>query len=142
MGITIYSKNLSYNLGPGGFCRLRKTIAGLCPDEIRDHYVQLADHYFDLRAADPGFVHYDMGTEQIYQKYRKKYGKVIDFLYASNVDCSLTYGTARQLLDLIGDYDDDIVYGYAGWGDKAMRFRNFRAILEDACKTRKKWGWK
>ena len=43
MGITIYSKNVSHDLGSGGFYRLRKTIAGLCPDEIKNHYMLLAD---------------------------------------------------------------------------------------------------
>lgn len=141
MGLTIYSKNLSNNLGSGGFYRLRKTIAGLCPDEIKNHYMFLADHYFDIQIADPGFKNYDAETERIYQKYRSKYGKVIDFLWAPDLDCELTYGTAGQLLRLIGNYDDSIIYGYAGWGDKAMRFHDFKEILADAYQTKSKWGW-
>lgn len=142
MGLTIYSKNLSNDLGSGGFYRLRKTIAGLCPDEIKKHYMLLADHYYDIQIEDPGFKKYDAETERIYQKYRSKYGKVIDFLWAPDLDYELTYGTAGQLLRLIGDYDDAIIYGYAGWGDNAMRFHHFKEILADAYQTKSKWGWR
>ena len=103
MGLTIYSKHLSHDLGSGGFYRLRKTIAELCPDDIREHYMLLADHYFALQSIDPGLKNYDSKTERIYQKNRVKYGKVIDFLWASDLECKLTYGTAGQLLHIIGD---------------------------------------
>ena len=139
MGITIYSRNISHDLGAGGFFRLRKTIAMLCPDEIRDHYMRLADGYYDL--MHDGFEEYDKETEQIYQKYRKAYGKVIDFLYAPDTGARLSYGTAGQLLKLIGDYDNDVIYGYAGWGDRAMRFHHFKEILQDAYATKTRWGW-
>ena len=142
MGLTIYSKHLSHDLGSGGFYRLRKTIAERCPDDIREHYMLLADHYFALQSIDPGLKNYDSKTERIYQKNRVKYGKVIDFLWASDLECKLTYGTAGQLLHIIGDYDDNIIYGYAGWGDKAMRFHHFKEILTDAYQSKSKWGWK
>lgn len=141
MGLTIYSRNLSYDLGSGGFYRLRKTIAGLCPDEIKEQYY-LLDNFYDIQKKDPGFVKYDMKTEQLYARYRKDYGKVIDFLWASDVEFTLTYGTAGQLLKLIGDYDNDILYGYAGWGEHAMRFHHFKEILQDAYDTKSKWGWR
>ena len=54
MGITIYSRNKSNDLGCGGFYRLRKTIASLCPKDIKDHYLLLADHYYDIQIEDPG----------------------------------------------------------------------------------------
>ena len=142
MGITIYSKNLSHYLGSGGFYRLSKTIASLCPEDIKDHYMLLADHYYDLQLQDPGFKNYDLKTEELYQKYLRKYGKIIDFLWAPDIECKLTYGTAGQLLNLIGNYDDDHIYGYAGWGDKAMRFQDFKNILTDAYTTKTKWGWR
>ena len=142
MGICIYSKHKSNNLGYGGFYQLRKTIASLCPEEIRKHYMRLADGYYSVAAEDPGFVEYDKETEKLYVKYKAKYGKVIDFLYAPDTDAVLTYGTAKDLLRIIGEYDDDIIYGYAGWGDKAMRFRDFKEILQDACENKAKWGWR
>ena len=143
MGMTIYSKNKNYDLGFGGFYRLRKAIAKLCPEDIKEHYMLLADHYFDIQIEDPGFKKYDEKTEKIYQKYRSKtYGKVIDFLWAPDLECKLTYGTAKNLLKAIGDYDDDVIYGYAGWGEHAMRFHHFKEILQDAYDTKTKWGWR
>lgn len=142
MGITIYSKNISNDLGYGGFYHLRKTIASLCPTELKEHYMLLTDHYFDIQLEDPGFKKYDAKTEKIYQLYRKDYGKVIDFLWTPDTDCTLTYGTAKQLMKVIADYDNDIIYGYSGRGDSAMKFKDFKDILKDAVDTKSSWGWR
>ena len=142
MGICIFSKNVSNDLGYGGFQRLRKTIAGLCPSEIANHYNYLLDNLIHLSLHKNESDAYDARTDVLYNKYRKKgYGKVIDFLYSPDTDATLTYGTAKQLLKVIGDYDDNIIYGYAGWGDDAMRFHHFKEILKDAAETKTKWGW-
>jgi hypothetical protein len=42
---------------------------------------------------------------------------------------------------VIGNYDDEIVYGYAGWGKDAARFKNFKELLNDAYETKRDWGW-
>lgn len=141
MGITIYSANKSHDLPYGGFIRLRRTIANLCPCEIRDHYLFMVDHYIELIYHEEELNKYNAKTEELYVKHKQRYGKVIDFLYAPDTDAELTYGTAKQILAVIGDYRDDKIYGYAGWGDRAMRFNDFIAILEDAVQSKKKWGW-
>ena len=55
---------------------------------------------------------------------------------SSQCDAEMTYGTAKQLLSVIGDYDDDVIYGYAGWGKDAARFRDFKELLQDAADTK------
>lgn len=141
MGVTIYSTNCSNDLGSGGFLRLRKTIASLCPDDIKEHYLRLTDHEREIQIKDPDFTEYDAKTAELYLKHKTAYGKVIKFLWASDVEARFSYGVAKQLLKLIGSYDDNAVYGYAGWGDKAMRFKDFKAILKDAAETKTYWGW-
>ena len=142
MGLTIYSKNCSNDLGVGGFVRLRRTVASLCPAEIYDHYTYLMDNYYDIVGSEETGAAYDAKTEELYQKFEKTHGKVIAFLYASDISAKFPYGVAKQILTVVKDYDDDKIYGYAGWGDNAMRFRDFKAILEDAAETKSHWGWR
>jgi len=141
MGVDIYSKNLSYSLGYGGFRNLRKTVGSLITDdELREHYMLIVD---DVRFShDKEFYRkYDEKTEKLYRKHRKKYGRVIDFLYCSDCEGNFGYHTAEELLVLIGGYDDNIIYGYAGLDDP-FKFRHFRKLLEDARDTKSKWGWR
>lgn len=140
MGVSVYSKNRSIDMGYVGFQRLRKTISELCPKPIAEHYAFLLD---GLIYSSTHKEAYDAKTEYLYEKYRNTpYRKVIDFLYAPDTDADFGYGTAKALLKIIGDYDDDIVYGYAGWGDAAARFKDFRDILEEASINKRKWGWR
>lgn len=143
MGITIYSKNHNINLGAGGFFRLRMMIAGMTNGEISDHYKVLASEEY-IHMIYHGFEDYDRETERLYTKYRKKYGKVIDFLYAPDTKAKMTYGCAKQILGVIGNGTglDEKVIGYAGWGDKAARFRDFREILSDAVETKRGFWWR
>ena len=48
-----------------------------------------------------------------------------------------------ERLTAIGDRTDmnDIVIGYAGWGEYAARFKDFRKILEDAAETKRGFWW-
>ena len=143
MGITIRSKNHNIDIGTGGLLRLRKTIASLTNKEISDHYnILLSEEYIHM--VYHGFEEYDKKTEELYEKYKKEYGKVIDFLYASDITAKMTYGCAKQILKVIGDRTDldDMVIGYAGWGEHAARFRDFRMILKDAAETKKGFGWR
>ena len=142
MGITIRSKNHNIDIGTGGFFRLKKTIAGFTNKEISDHYnILLSEEYIHM--VYHGFEEYDKKTEELYEKYKKEYGKVIDFLYASDITAKMTYGCAKQILKVIGDRTDldDMVIGYAGWGEHAARFRDFRMILKDAVETKKGFKW-
>lgn len=107
MGIEIYSAHKSQSLPCSGFWRLRKTIASLCPDDMNEHYCDFMDNFRDIIGDEESLAAYNAETDALYQKYRKQYGKVFDFLYASDCDARLTYGTAKQLLNVIGDYQDD-----------------------------------
>ena len=110
--------------------------------EIAKHYDILSSEEY-ICMVYHGFDEYDKKTEELYYKYRKKFGKVIDFLYAPDTDAKMTYGCAKQMLKAIesGTARDDMIIGYAGWGDKAARFRDFKKILEDAAETKKGFWW-
>ena len=141
MGITIYSKNLECDLGYGGFRRLRRVVSDLVPcDEIKEHYNYLLDNLFHIAGNKEAEKAYDKRLDELFEKYGRKYRKVMNFLWASDVEAKFNYGTAKKLLEIIGDYDDDHIYGYAGRED-AMKFKDFKEILKDAVESKKKWGW-
>ena len=127
-------------MGYGGFLRLRRTIASLCPEDIYQHYDKLVNHENDIWESG-GWTIYDTKTEELLHKYRQKYGKVIMFLYAEDAGAKMTYGTAQQLLKIIGDYDNSQIYGYVGWKKDAARFSDFKELLQDAAESKKYWGW-
>ena len=143
MGITIYSTNVSNDLGAFGFQNLRRTVSKLVPcKEIKEHYEYLLDHLDDIFLHKEKAREYDKKLGDLFEKHGKKYRKVMNFLWASDVEAEFGYGTAKKLLEIIGDYDDKTVYGYAGWGDKAMKFKDFKAILKDAAESKRNWGWR
>lgn len=141
MGVTIESKNCSIDMGCGGFLRLRRTVSRLCPVEVATHYMYFHDNLTlflsDKKLCDA----YDRRTEQLYEEYRDKCGKVIGFLYAPDTGAKMDYETAEQLLEVIGEYDDDQIYGYAGWGPHAARFADFKELLRDSAKTKSSFEW-
>lgn len=141
MGVNISSKHCDIAMGYFGFRRPRRTVANLCLKEIADHYNYLLDNLHYIAAHKEVSDRYDEGIDRLYETFGKRYGKVLNFLYAPDTDATMTYGTAKQLLSVIGDYDDDIIYGYAGWGKDAARFRDFKILLQDAADTKTKWCW-
>lgn len=52
----------------------------------------------------------------------------------------MTYGCAKQLLKVIGDYDNGKVYGYAGRGEHAARFSDFKAVRRTQRKQKGGFG--
>lgn len=141
MGVNISSKNNSIDMGYYGFQRLRRTVATLCPKEIANHYNYLLDNLHYIVIHKEVSDRYDEGVDRLYETFGKRYGKILGFLYASDCDAEMTYDTAKQLLSVIGDYDDDVIYGYAGWGKDAARFRDFKELLQDAADTKTNWCW-
>lgn len=65
----------------------------------------------------------------------------MDFLLQSDVGGRIHYGACKNILKIIGDYDDNIMYGYAAWGEQS-RFSRFRRILEDCVATKSDMIWR
>lgn len=71
---------------------------------------------------------------------KKEYGKVIDFLYAPDCGAELQYRTCKQLLDVIGNYDNNIIYGYSD-NKRPTKFKDFKKVLADCYKYKKSLTW-
>lgn len=126
MGLTIKCKkgNKSIDLGYGGFNRFRNKIAELAGGPFVEHYISLNPfgdkEYFD---------EFDRKTREIL-KNKQADIKVVDFLLQSDCGGSIRYGACKNILNAIGDYDDDILYGYCGRNDCA-KFKDFKEILSE-----------
>ena len=52
----------------------------------------------------------------------------------------IRYGACKNILKVIGDYDDNILYGYCGRPDCA-KFADFKSILQDCVDTKSDMIW-
>ena len=136
MGVSISCKKTgkSIDMGYGGFFNLRKKIAELAGGPFAEHYASLKtfgdEEYFEA---------FDRKTSEILEKKQADI-KIVDFCLQSDCDGKIHYGACKNILKAIGDYDDDIAYGYCGRPDCAM-FKDFKEILEDCVKNKCDMLW-
>ena len=144
MGVTLFCRKMghSIDMGYGGFMRLRKKVAMLAGEEFGLHYGQLFEHLCtltDSKVRDQLLEDFDNKTEQFIRDKAVSI-KVVDFLFQSDAEGEIRYGACKELLKIIGNYDDKICYGYAGRPDCAM-FRDFKALLKDCVASKSNLAW-
>lgn len=143
MGVSVYCKKTgkSIDMGYGGFFNLRNKVSDLVGGEWAQHYSMLykIQTTYPVEKRKALYKEFDAKTEELISK-RKVSVKVVDFLLQSDCAGSIRFGACKQILKVIGDYDDDICYGYAGRKDCAM-FRDFKAILQDCVDTKSDLVW-
>lgn len=143
MGVTIYCKKThrSIDMGAGVFLLLRRKISELAGEPLSTHYAALLDvpsHLTgELRQAF--YKEFDEKTAKMIEE-KKADIKIIDFLLQSDVAGRIRYGACKKLLKIIGDYDDNVLYGYCGRPDCA-KFADFKAILQDCAETKSDLVW-
>lgn len=132
MGLTISSTNYSIDLGYVGFNRLRTKIAELINDEIAEHYKECDKSTFIFNEDEKKkfFKKYNAETTRLDKKYDYKYNSVLHFLYACDCGATMETKVCKKIYEIIKDYDDNILYGYAGRKDCAM-FKNFKELVKD-----------
>lgn len=132
MGLTIKCKKTGREMDVSyfGFNRLRTKVAELVSPEIGKHYQEL-DGIFRMNSSEKekALKSYDNETERLIENKMFPI-KIADFLYQSDCDGKIRYGACKEILKVIGDYDDRIIYGYAGRENPA-KFKNFKEILQD-----------
>ena len=117
MGVTISCRKTgrSIDLGGGGFFNLRNKVSDLVGDPWASHYRKLEDIFRKAFSMSDG---------------------------ERRQDCEglIRYGACKELLKIIGDYDDNVLYGYIGRPDCA-KFRDFKAILQDCADNKCDMIW-
>lgn len=132
MGVTIMCKKTGREMDMGYFAfdRLRTRVAELVSYDVGVHYHKLND-ILKLSGSERGKAAraYDEETGKLIECGNLN-PKIADFLYQSDESGRIRYGACKEILKAIGDYDDDVIYGYAGRAN-AGTFKDFKAILQD-----------
>ena len=144
MGVTIECKKTgrSIDLGCGGFNNLRNKVAELVGNPFAEHYLLLSEPsvmFMMGEARKAYFEKYDQETEKLVTE-KKVHIKIADFLYQCDCGGKIRYGACKEILKVIGDYDDNILYGYCGRADCA-KFSDFKAILKDCVANKSDMVW-
>lgn len=70
---------------------------------------------------------YDKITEKMIVDKRLNI-KVADFCFQPDCGGRIRYGACKVIYDIVKDYDDNAIYGYAGRNDKAT-FRDLKELF-------------
>jgi hypothetical protein len=132
MGITIESKNHAIDLGYVGFRTLRVKIAELAAPDIFEHYKKSMDgmQMYDEDERKSFYESYNAKTAELDRKYNGRMSDILDFLYESDCSAEMDVSHCRSIYKVIKNYDDNILYGYAGRKDCA-KFADFKKIVKD-----------
>ena len=141
MGVTVKSKDFSMGLGYGGFLRLRKKVAELTGKEIGEHYAYLEKGMFSINESErKKFLdQYNKKTTELAKTHKIPIG-ILEFLYSSDCNGSLAPSKCKQIYKIIKNYDDNILYGYAGKPDCA-KFKDFKAIIKNCIDNKCSMKW-
>ena len=142
MGVTINSKSHSIDLGGGGFMRLRLKIAELAAPDIFEHYKKSMDgmRLYDEDERKKFYESYDAKISELDKKYEGKMADILDFLYESDCGAEMDTDHCRSIYAVIKDYDDNVLYGYAGRKDCA-KFADFKKIVKDGIDSGDGFSW-
>lgn len=132
MGVTIKCKKTGREMDIGyfGFFKLRAKVAELVDSEVGEHYKKL-DDILDIPspAKEHALKSYDYATEELIESKELSI-KIADFLYQSDGEGKIRYGACKEILKVIGDYNNGVIYGYTGRENPA-KFKDFKEILQD-----------
>lgn len=144
MGVTVSCKKSgrSIDLGYGGFFNLRNKVAELAGGPFAEHYSKLSDTgvvFLSGEEREKYFEAYDATTRKMVENKQADI-KIVDFLLQSDCGGKIRYGACKNILKAIGDYDDDVLYGYCGRPDCA-KFKDFKEILQDCVENKCDMVW-
>lgn len=126
MGVVVTCKKTgdTIDMGYGGFLQLRRRVSDLCGEPWASHYRELTDNWSHPDGWEEAF---NAKTQELLDQKCVSI-KVVDFLLQSDAGGAIRYGACKMILKVVGDYDDNILYGYAGRPDCA-RFKDFKRLL-------------
>ena len=149
MGLTIYCKKTGHgiDMGYGGFSRLRDKIAELAGEPFGSHVKKLGQnpYMFSSLTMTPEqrkalFDEYNAETQRMVDEKLVSI-KIVDFCLQPDCGGKIRYGACKEILRIIGDYDNNVIYGYCGCTNPA-KFADFKAILQECVDNRCMMVWK
>lgn len=139
MGVTIRSKNYSFDMGYGGFNNFRLKVVKMYGGEFYDHAESIKDGSF-LYGEERGkfFKKYDKKTKQMIED-KKVTPSLANFYYQCDCEGSIDSFQANEVYELIKDCDDDIIYGYCARPDRTT-MGDLKKLFRD-CKGEEEIRW-
>lgn len=108
--------------------------------EISEHYKNLHNAPWNEKERQQFFARYDLKTEKLYQKYKRKWGWLIDFLYQPDTAGRITIPQVRKLRKLTTGMDPTLKIGYFGQPD-CSTIQDFRDVLNEAVANHTQVVW-
>ena len=130
MGVTLRNKedSIGIDLGYYGFYKLRQKVADLAGDDIGEHYRNLNQvPIYDTANRMRFLKEYNAKTYELDKKYEGKRTHILNFLYASDCEGTLSVEGCKSLYEVIKNYDDDVLSKFQAenshlsrWGMNAL----------------------
>ena len=140
MGVTIGNNKKSIDLSYGGFNRLRTKVAYLANEDLGKFYDELNKSLSLFGKEREVFLEkYDERLAKADEEFQVS-EELLDFLYASDCEGKITPKQCRHIYKVIKDYNDNLIYGYAGREDGAT-FEDFKTIVYDCTKRNVQLRW-
>ena len=141
MGLTIYCEKSRevIDVTMSGFFRLRMKVAELAGKEWGAHYAKLANAPLFGSARTDFFNAFDDKTDDLLAQGAVSVN-IANFCLQSDCGGHVGPRTCKEILDVIGDYDDDLPYGYTGRADCAT-FSDFKRLLGECVKNKCDLVW-
>lgn len=141
MGFTIYANNcsISFDGGMGGFMSLRTNIALAFDKEFGEHYSDLSKCFHE-----EDYKIFDKVTEKILsaERFKPEDEDIIEFLFASDCEGSISHKTCKKIYDLIKDIDfGKKIFTYAAYSN-GKDYERFKQFLLECYKHRRKMRWR
>lgn len=134
--VSIQGNSTSMDIGNAEFFRLRKRIAELAGEDIKNHYSKLEKGMrLPIGERNAFFIEHDMQTETLGKKYNGEKDTILDFLYAPDTDAEFSPSECRQIYALLEEYD-----GTEG-GKDAENLLSFKQILKECVDANVNMYW-
>lgn len=147
MGVTLQCKKTetSIDIGYIGFNRLRNKVAELVGEPFASQMKKLdlqtcsRLQFASKEERDKFNADFDTETQRMIDTGQVS-GKIVNFCLQPDTKGGICYGACKEILKVIGDYDDNFAYGYAGRKDCTM-FKDFKSLLQECADNRCMLVW-
>ncbi len=142
MGVSLSCKKTgnSIDMGYFGFLALREKVAELAGGPFAEHYLTLNESFsLPIDKRKSFYDDFNKTTEEIVRQKQADI-KIVDFCLQSDCGGEIGYGACKNILKVVGDYDDDVCYGYLAMSDCAT-FSDFKQLLQECVDTKSNLVW-
>lgn len=137
MGITIRSKNFSYDMGYLGFMRFRTEVATQASEEFGELYSTLSKA--PMFGKQDFFKDYDEKVSEMV-KNSVVSRRIANFCHEPDAEARVNRKTCKAVYELIKDCDDNLSFGYSGRVD-CTHMENMKLIFKDCAENGLRIEW-